>query len=64
MSGLVGHDVGEVDLDQAFAIERDGSGWIVFYAIADVPAFVTPGGAIDTEARLRGQTVYECVGRA
>ncbi|HTL41310.1 MAG TPA: RNB domain-containing ribonuclease [Pseudolysinimonas sp.] len=54
---------GSSDLDQAFAIERDGSGWIVFYAIADVPAFVAPGGAIDAEARTRGQTVYAADGR-
>src|SRR5690606_24054957 len=28
------------------------------YAIADVPAFVRPGGALDLEARRRGQTLY------
>src|SRR4051812_28605887 len=54
---------GSTDLDQAFAIEADGSGWRVFYAIADVPAFVAPGGAIDAEARRRGQTVYAADGR-
>jgi exoribonuclease R len=54
---------GATDLDQAFAIERDGDGWRVFYAIADVPAFVAPGGGIDTEARLRGQTIYAADGR-
>lgn len=47
-----------MDLDQAMCLERDGEGYRVRYAIADVPAFVAPGGAIDTEARLRGQTVY------
>jgi exoribonuclease R len=46
------------DLDQAMWIERDGSGYRVRYAIADVPAFVRAGGAIDAEARRRGQTVY------
>jgi exoribonuclease R len=46
------------DLDQAFFIERVGSGFQVRYAIADVPAFVAIGGAIDAETRLRGQTVY------
>ena len=46
------------DLDQAMSIERDGEGYRVRYAIADVPAFVRAGGAIDTEARRRGQTVY------
>ncbi|HYN55699.1 MAG TPA: RNB domain-containing ribonuclease, partial [Motilibacterales bacterium] len=46
------------DLDQAFFIERAGSGFRVRYAIADVPAFVALGGAIDAEARRRGETVY------
>ena len=54
---------GSTDLDQAFAIERNGGGWTVFYAIADVPAYVNPGGAIDTEARRRGQTIYAADGR-
>lgn len=46
------------DLDQAFCIERAGSGYRVRYAIADVPAFVAMGGAIDAETRRRGATVY------
>ncbi|OFE15531.1 ribonuclease II [Humibacillus sp. DSM 29435] len=46
------------DLDQAMFLERDGDGYRVRYAIADVPAFVAVGGAIDQEARKRGQTVY------
>ena len=45
---------GSMDLDQAVHIERDGDGYRVRYAIADVPAFVTPGGAVDVEARRRG----------
>lgn len=49
---------GSMDLDQAVHIERDGDGYRVRYAIADVSAFVTPGGAIDTEARARVQTIY------
>ena len=49
---------GSMDLDQALHIERDGEGYRVRYAIADVPAFVRPGGAVDLEARRRGQTVY------
>ena len=43
-----------MDLDQAMCLERDGDGYRVRYAIADVPAFVVPGGAIDAEARRRG----------
>ncbi|WP_458115379.1 RNB domain-containing ribonuclease [Arthrobacter sp. D2-10] len=54
---------GSTDLDQAFHLERAGSGYRVWYAIADVPAFVAPGGAIDAEARLRGQTMYAPDGR-
>lgn len=46
------------DLDQAFHLERRVRGWRVRYAIADVPGFVRPGGAIDQEARRRGQTLY------
>lgn len=49
---------GSMDLDQAMHIQRDGDGYRVRYAIADVPAFVRPGGTIDAEARLRGMTVY------
>ncbi|HOB04994.1 MAG TPA: RNB domain-containing ribonuclease [Propionibacteriaceae bacterium] len=49
---------GSMDLDQALHIERSGSGYVVHYAIADVGAWVEPSGAIDTEARLRGQTLY------
>lgn len=53
---------GAKDLDQAFHLARDGSGYIVRYAIADVPAFVTPGGAVDAAARERGQTLYAADG--
>ncbi len=49
---------GSMDLDQAVHIERSGAGYVVHYAIADVAAWVSPGGAIDTEARKRGQTLY------
>lgn len=49
---------GSIDLDQAFAAEPTSSGYRVWYAIADVASFVTPGGAMDTEARSRGVTLY------
>ena len=49
---------GSMDLDQAMHLERDGDGHRVRYAIADVPAFVRLGGALDHETRERGQTVY------
>jgi exoribonuclease R len=46
------------DLDQALHIERDGKGYVVHYAIADLTAFVTPEGPIDAEAHRRGETLY------
>ncbi|MFJ1758054.1 RNB domain-containing ribonuclease [Kitasatospora sp. NPDC088134] len=49
---------GSRDLDQAMHLTRRGTGYRVHYAIADVPAFVTPGGAVDTEAAHRVQTLY------
>ena len=50
--------VGAQDLDQALHIERDGSGFVVHYAIADVAAFLTPGDPVDEEANRRGETLY------
>ena len=47
-----------MDLDQAFHIERRGDGYRVRYAIADVAAFVEPGGPLDAEAHERGETLY------
>ena len=49
---------GSTDLDQAMCLERSGDGYRVRYAIADVPAFVRPGGALDAETHRRGQTIY------
>ncbi|MBA2698744.1 MAG: RNB domain-containing ribonuclease [Nocardioidaceae bacterium] len=49
---------GSMDLDQALHFERLGDGYRVYYAIADVAAFVEPGGVIDVEAHQRGQTLY------
>lgn len=49
---------GSMDLDQALHIERRGDGHRVSYAIADVGAFVAPGGALDADAHARGVTVY------
>ena len=46
------------DLDQAFAIEHSGGDIILRYAIADVAWFVSQGGAIDTAAWARGETIY------
>lgn len=49
---------GARDLDQAFAIEAVGGGHVVWYAIADVGAHVTPGGAVDRVSHERGVTLY------
>jgi exoribonuclease R len=49
---------GARDLDQALHLEDRGEGYRVRYAIADVAAFVPPGGALDMEARSRGLTLY------
>lgn len=55
---------GSMDLDQALhVVERDGGGWRVSYAIADVAALVPAGGPIDREARDRGETLYLPDGR-
>jgi exoribonuclease R len=50
---------GSRDLDQAYFAERVPSGYRVNYAIADVAAFVTPGGPLDAESRRRGVTLYQ-----
>ncbi|NYJ74369.1 RNB domain-containing ribonuclease [Allobranchiibius huperziae] len=49
---------GSTDLDQAMYLERTDDGYRVRYAIADVAAYVVPGGALDQETRARGETVY------
>ncbi|WP_257002223.1 RNB domain-containing ribonuclease [Streptomyces sp. WZ.A104] len=46
------------DLDQAMHLERRRDGYRVHYAIADVAAFVRPGGALDAEAHRRVTTLY------
>ncbi len=54
---------GSTDLDQAVHIARRGDGWRVHYAIADVAAFVEPGGPLDAETHRRGLTCYSPDGR-
>lgn len=49
---------GSMDLDQAMYLERLGGGYRVYYAIADVAAFVTAGDPVDMEAHRRGVTLY------
>lgn len=50
--------VGSMDLDQAVCITKIDGGYRVFYAIADVAAFVAPGSALEAESFKRGQTIY------
>ena len=52
------------DLDQAFAIDRDGADLLLRYAIADVAWFVGDGDAVDQEAWRRGTTQYLPDGKA
>jgi exoribonuclease R len=47
-----------MDLDQAMHLARNGDGYTVHYAIADLAAFITPGDAIDVEAHRRGESLY------
>ncbi|HOQ54491.1 MAG TPA: RNB domain-containing ribonuclease [Micropruina sp.] len=49
---------GSMDLDQALHLSRTDGGYLVRYAIADVAAFVEPGGAIDDECHERVETLY------
>lgn len=46
------------DHDDAVWAERQGEGYRVWVAIADVSEYVQPGTALDTEARERGCTIY------
>ncbi len=51
------------DHDDAVFAEMDEDpknpgGWVVWVAIADVPAYVRPGSALDREAREKGNSVY------
>jgi exoribonuclease R len=47
-----------MDLDQAMHLARNGDGYTVHYAIADLAAFITPGDPIDVEAHKRGESLY------
>ncbi|MGJ9421914.1 RNB domain-containing ribonuclease [Aeromicrobium sp. CF3.5] len=55
---------GSMDLDQAVHIARlDDGGFRVQYAIADLGSAIAADGAVDAEARQRGQTLYLPDGR-
>jgi ribonuclease R len=46
------------DFDDAVYCERQGRGYRLVVAIADVSHYVTPGSALDVEAQERGNSVY------
>ncbi len=46
------------DFDDAVSCEKDGRGWRLVVAIADVGHYVKQGGALDMEAADRGNSVY------
>ena len=46
------------DFDDAVCARKDGPDILVTVAIADVSHYVTPGSALDEEARRRGTSVY------
>lgn len=50
--------LGSRDLDQAVYIEKTPAGFRVHYAIADVAAFIVPGGGLEEASIQRGQTIY------
>jgi ribonuclease R len=46
------------DFDDAVYARREGKGWRLWAAIADVSHYVRPGDALDRDARSRGTSVY------
>jgi ribonuclease R len=46
------------DFDDAIDVDQTENGWQLGVHIADVSAYVTPGNALDHEARRRGNSVY------
>jgi len=46
------------DFDDAVYVQKDGKGWKLYVAIADVSSYVAPGTALDLAAHERGNSVY------
>lgn len=51
-------DESSKDLDQAAYVERQGEGYVVYYALADAAYYVKPGTALFAEALRRGASFY------
>lgn len=49
---------GSMDLDQAMAIDKTSSGYLIRYAIADVGAYIEPDGDLYVRASKQGTTAY------
>lgn len=49
---------GSKDLDQAVYVETCGSGFLIYYAIADASYYIRPGAALFREALKRGASYY------
>lgn len=46
------------DFDDAVFVKREGGGWRLWVAIADVSNYVRPGTSLDKEAAVRGTSIY------
>ena len=46
------------DIDDAISVSRDGDGWKLGVHIADVSFYVKAGSELDTNAMLRGTSIY------
>ena len=49
---------GAMDLDQALSLARTSTGFLLYYAIADVAAVIPSDGALAQESLARGQSFY------
>lgn len=49
---------GSKDLDQAVYVENNGTGFTIYYAIADASYYIKPGTALFREALKRGASYY------
>src|SRR4051812_1494065 len=50
------------DMDDAIEVHRTEDGWLVVVGISDVSRAITPGSALDAEAKAKGWTQYHAIG--